>query len=133
MSHFTELEIAFLHSQRLGRLATVDADGAPHVVPLRFSYNAELDTIDLYGMGMARSKKFRDVARSGRAAFVADDAAGQWNIRGVEVRGRAEQVGSGGKAFDARVDDEFIRLFPVRIVGWGLDADPYHPNGRSVG
>src|SRR6478672_9053366 len=108
MSHFTELEIAFLKGQRLGRLATVDAAGSPHVVPLRFAYNADLDTIDLFGVGMARSKKYRDVAGGGRAAFVADDAGGQWNIRGVEVRGRAEQIASGGKAFDARVDDEFI-------------------------
>ena len=133
MSHFSDLEIAFLQSQRLGRLATVDADGAPHVVPLWFVYNAELDTIDLFGMGMARSKKYRDVARGGRAAFVADDAGGQWSIRGVEVRGRAVQVASGGKAFDERVDDAFIRIDPTRIVGWGLDADPYHPHGRNVG
>jgi hypothetical protein len=48
-------------------------------------------------------------------------------------RGRAEQIASGGKAFDARVDDEFIRIFPARIVGWGLDTDPYHPNGRNIG
>ena len=32
-----------------------------------------------------------------------------------------------------RFDDEFIRLFPARIVGWGLDTDPYHPHGRSAG
>lgn len=132
MSYFTDLEIAFLQSQRLGRLATVDGDGAPHVVPLRFAYNAEFDTIDLFGVGIAQSK-YRDVASGGRAAFVADDAGGQWSIRGVEVRGRAEQVVSGGKAFDARVDDEFLRIFPTRIIGWGLDADPYHPNGRNVG
>lgn len=133
MSHFTDQELAFLRSQRLGRLATVDAAGMPHVVPLTFRHNAELDTIDLFGMGMARSKKFRDVGRTGVAAFVVDDAQGQWRIRGVEVRGRAEVVAAGGKAIDARFDDEFIRLYPARIVGWGLDTDPYHPHGRSVG
>lgn len=132
MSRFTEQELAFLRSQRLGRLATVDATGMPHVVPLTFRHNAELDTIDLFGMGMAGSKKFRDAGRTGVAAFVVDDAQGQWRIRGVEVRGRAEVVVAGGKAIDARFDDAFIRLHPARIVGWGLDTDPYHPHGRSV-
>jgi pyridoxamine 5'-phosphate oxidase family protein len=124
MSHFTDLELAFLQSQRLGRLATVNAAGEPHVIPLTFRYNADLDTIDLFGMGMARSKKYRDVGRTGVAAFVVDDAEGQWRIRGVEVRGRAELVTSGAKAINERFDDEFIRLFPQRIVGWGLDTDP---------
>ncbi|MFN8536133.1 MAG: DUF559 domain-containing protein [Thermomicrobiales bacterium] len=81
MSNFTELELAFLHSQRLGRLATVNAAGEPHVVPLTFRHNAELDTLDLFGMGMAKSKKYRDVGRTGVAAFVVDDAEGQWRIR----------------------------------------------------
>lgn len=133
MSHFTEKELEYLQGQRLGRLATVNAAGAPHVVPLTFRYNAELDTIDLFGMGMARSKKYRDAGRTGLAAFVVDDAGGEWRIRGVEVRGRAEIVTSGAKAINERFDDEFIRLHPERIVGWGLDADPYHPHGRSVG
>ncbi len=133
MSHFTDQELAFLQGQRLGRLATVNAAGEPHVVPVRFCYNAELDTLDIFGMGIAQSKKYRDVGRTGRAAFVVDDAEGQWRIRGVEVRGRAEPIATGGKAFDPRVDNEFIRLFPARIVGWGLDTDPYHPHGRDVG
>ncbi len=133
MSRFTELELEFLQSQRLGRLATVNAAGEPHVVPLTFRYNAEHDTLDLFGMGMAKSKKYRDVGRTGVAAFVVDDAEGQWRIRGVEVRGGAELVTTGGKAISERLDDEFIRLIPKRIVGWGLDTDPYHPHSRSVG
>ena len=46
MSHFTPAEIEYLKSQRLGRLATVNSKGEPHVVPVSFRYNAELDTID---------------------------------------------------------------------------------------
>jgi pyridoxamine 5'-phosphate oxidase family protein len=63
---------------------------------------------------------------------VADDAGGEWHIQGVEVRGRAELVFAGGKEVNPRLDDEFIRLFPARIVGWGLDTDPYHPHSRGV-
>ena len=73
MSQSTPEEIAYLQSQPLGRLATVGANGDPHVVPVGFRYNPELDAIDIGGHGIARSTEFRDAARSGRAAFVVDD------------------------------------------------------------
>ena len=43
---FTPNEIEYLGGQRLGRLATVGADGEPHSVPVGFHYNAALGTID---------------------------------------------------------------------------------------
>ncbi len=48
MSVFTTKEIDYLNHQRLGRLATVDSDGNPHVVPVGFRHNLETDTIDIY-------------------------------------------------------------------------------------
>ncbi len=47
MSAFTEKEIEYLWGQRLGRLATVNGEGEPHVVPVGFRYNADLDAIDI--------------------------------------------------------------------------------------
>jgi nitroimidazol reductase NimA-like FMN-containing flavoprotein (pyridoxamine 5'-phosphate oxidase superfamily) len=41
MSVFTDAEIEYLESQRLGRLATVGHNGTPHVVPNAFRYNPE--------------------------------------------------------------------------------------------
>src|SRR5260221_10246445 len=49
MSLFTDEEIAYLHGQRLGRLATANTHGELHVTPVGFAYNAELDTIDIGG------------------------------------------------------------------------------------
>lgn len=49
MGVFTPAELTYLSEQRLGRLATLDAAGAPHVVPVSFRYNAELGTIDIGG------------------------------------------------------------------------------------
>jgi pyridoxamine 5'-phosphate oxidase family protein len=134
MSAFTPAEREYLLSQRLGRLATVNAAGEPHVVPIAFAYNAELDTIDIGGFGMGRSKKLRDARRNPLVAFVVDDVQPEPRlVRGVEVRGRAEVLDTGGKALGARCDDEFIRIWPARIVAWGIDTDPYHPNSRRVG
>jgi len=58
--------------RQLGRIATIGADGTPHVVPVSWIYNAAHDTIDVGGHEFERSKKFRDVARMGRAAIVID-------------------------------------------------------------
>lgn len=136
MSNFTPAEIAYLQSQRLGRLATVDAAGNPHVVPVSFRYNPELETIDVGGHGIARSKKYRDVAHSGRAAFVVDDLASvdPWRPRMLEVRGRAEVVATGGQEIMPAFDPELIRIFPRRIAEFGVAADliEYKVNSRTV-
>ena len=133
MSAFTETEIEYLSGQRLGRLATVDAEGRPHVVPVAFRYNEELDAVDIGGHNFAGSKKFRDVGKTGRAAFVVDDVLPPWRTRGVEVRGSAEVRSEGGKDIMENFAEEMIRIHPRRIVSWGVDSDAFSPHGRSVG
>lgn len=115
MSVFTESELRYLTGGRqLGRIATVGADGTPHVVPVAWIYNAVRDTIDVGGHELERSKKFRDVARSGRAAIVIDDlqSTDPWRPRAVEVRGRADAIA---------LPTPLIRIHPERIVSWGLE------------
>jgi pyridoxamine 5'-phosphate oxidase family protein len=133
MSAFTEKEIEYLNEQRLGRLATVDAEGNPHVVPVAFRYNEELDAVDIGGHNFAGSKKFRDVGKTGRAAFVVDDVLPPWRARGVEVRGRAEVRSEGGKEIMENFAEAMIRIHPRRIVSWGVDSDAFSPNSRSAG
>src|SRR5690349_12381008 len=115
MSVFSEAELAYLAGGRqLGRIATVGADGTPHVVPVAWIYNAARETIDVGGHELERTKKFRDVARSGRAAIVVDDLASTdpWMPRGIEVRGRGEAIA---------LPTPLIRIHPERIVSWGLE------------
>ncbi len=133
MSGFTQGEVDYLREQPLGRLATVNASGSPHVVPVAFRYNPELSVIDVGGHNLGQSKKFRDAAKTGRVAFVVDDVLPPWRARGVEIRGRAEVFGEGGGGVGPGFDDELIRIFPERIIGWGIDSDAYKPNARSVG
>ena len=133
MSAFTAEEIDYLQDRRLGRLATVNAAGVPHVVPVAFRYNGGLDAIDIGGHNLSRTKKFRDARDTGRAAFVVDDVLPPWRARGVEVRGRAEVLGEGGEEVGPGFDPEVIRIFPERIVAWGIDSDGYSRNARTVG
>jgi pyridoxamine 5'-phosphate oxidase family protein len=114
VSLFLEAELRYLAGGRqLGRLATVGADGTPHVVPVAWIYNAARDTIDVGGHELDRTKKFRDVARSGRAAIGIDDMASTdpWVPRGIEIRGRGEAIA---------LPTPLIRIHPERIVTWGL-------------
>ncbi len=115
MSVFTEAELRYLVGGRqLGRIATVGADGTPHVVPVAFIYNAVRDTIDIGGHELERTKKFRDVVQSGRVAIVIDDlqSTDPWRPRGIEIRGRGEAIA---------LPTPLIRIHPERIVSWGID------------
>jgi pyridoxamine 5'-phosphate oxidase family protein len=114
---FSAEELAYLREGRkLGRIATVGADGTPHVVPSGWVYNEELDTVDVTGRDVANTKKWRDVRRSGRAAIVIDDLASvdPWHPRAVEARGRAEAIDG---------PDALIRIHPERVVSWGLGPE----------
>ena len=86
MSEFTQKVIEYLEEQRLGRLATVDTAGLPHVVLVAFRLDRE-----------------------------------------------AGSIGKGGGGIGPGFADEFIRVHPERIVGWGIDSDAFRPNARSVG
>ena len=122
---FTPAEIAYLKSQRLGRIATVGPDAQPHVVPVGFQYNPERGTIDIGGHDFAKRKKFRDVQRNPRVAFVVDDLASvnPWRPRGIEIRGEAEVLTTGGKEIRPGFDPEIFRVKPKRIISWGLEAE----------
>lgn len=134
MSNFTPEEIAYLQSQRLGRLATVGANGQPHVVPTGFRYNPDQDTIDISGHDFAKRKKWRDVQENPRAAFVVDDLAtvNPWAPRGIEVRGDVEVLTTGGEEVGRGFDREMFRIWPRRIVSWGLNGPAFSSAGRSA-
>ena len=122
-SVFTQDELAYLHGERrLARIATVGKDGTPHVVPVGWTHNLERDTIDVTGNELDQTKKFRDVARTGRAAVVIDELASinPFRPRAIEVRGHAEAINE---------PRALIRLHPERIVSWGISA---HRNARTV-
>lgn len=119
----TSTEIAYLQSQRLGRLATVGSNGQPHVVPVAFRYNADLGTLDIGGHDFAKRKKFRDVQGNSHVAFVVDDvpSVNPWQARGIEIRGEAEVLKTGGQDILPGFDPEMFRIKPRRIISWGLE------------
>jgi pyridoxamine 5'-phosphate oxidase family protein len=123
MIELTPAQIEYLGSQPLGRVATTGADGRPHVVPTSFRHNRELGTIDIGGLHVATTKKYRDVRANPWAAIVVDDlvSTDPWTPRMLEIRGRAEAVATGGADLGPGFGDAFIRLHPEKVNSFGID------------
>lgn len=129
---FTQAELDYLRTQRLGRLATVAPDGTLQVSPTSFFLRPD-GTVDIGGAAMGQSKKFRNVAASGRAAFVIDDIASldPWTVRGVEIRGTAEALTDQEPPMRG-FSKELIRIHPRRIISWGLgESEHYRVNSHN--
>ncbi len=127
---FTEAELDFLRRMELCRLATVDAQCRPHVVPVCYVF---LDGA-FYIVTDPGTKKHRNLERNPYAALVVDVYKPN---RAVMVEGKVELLTSGEEfrrvselfyqKFEwARRDpwDEgeavLIKLIPERKVSWGL-------------
>lgn len=123
MARLTEAQLEFLAEHRLGRIATAGSDGKPHVVPTSFRYNPELGTVDVGGMRVAGTKKYRDVQKNPWAAIVIDDivTTDPFTPRMLEIRGRAEAVPEGGAELGPGFGGAFIRIHPKKINAFGID------------
>jgi PPOX class probable F420-dependent enzyme len=94
-------QTSFLLAQRVGRLATADARGDPHVVPVCFALEdaALYITIDEKPKRGPRTlKRLRNIAENPRVAFVADRYDEDWQRLGwVMLRGRGEMLDAGSE------------------------------------
>ena len=97
----SEREGRFLASRRVGHLATADARGTPHLVPVCFavSEGALYITIDQKPKGDFRAlKRLRNIAENPLAAFVVDRWDEDWSRLGwVMLRGPAEILAQGAE------------------------------------
>src|ERR1700722_4953175 len=117
----TEAERAYLQSQPLARLATVDGGGAPQNNPVGVFLDEETGDIIIGGHAMGASRKFRNVQRNGQVALVVDDLVSRdpWTVRGLEIRGAAVALEDVAPPvpFMAR---GVIRIPPLWVPRWGV-------------
>jgi|SRR5438445_10275143 len=119
---FTPAELDYLRGQRLGRLATIDASGAPQNNPVGFWIDEDIGTVVIGGLAMGKSRKFSNVKGNGQVALVVDDLASvdPWVVRGVEVRGTAEALEDADPPMRG-MSREVIRITPRWIGSWGIE------------
>ncbi|MBA3989674.1 MAG: pyridoxamine 5'-phosphate oxidase family protein [Propionibacteriales bacterium] len=116
-STLTDIEGRWLADppRSLARIATVDADGLPHVVPGGWSFDPMASEFVLGGRDVPATARARHVRASGVAAVVVDGLAPGpgWTPWALVVRGRA------------RVDEELgeIRVACDDVMSWGLDDE----------
>jgi pyridoxamine 5'-phosphate oxidase family protein len=120
----TKPERAYLQSQPLARLATVDAKGAPQNNPVGAFLDDETGDIIIGGHAMGASRKFRNVQRNRQVALVVDDLVSRdpWTVRGLEIRGTAVAL----EDVDPPVpfmSREVIRITPTWVTSWGVDPE----------
>ncbi|MFI6531200.1 PPOX class F420-dependent oxidoreductase [Nonomuraea sp. NPDC050547] len=132
---FTDEERAYLRSQSLARLATLDAGDQPDVMPVAYEFDGTHVWVG-GGQSVVATRKFRNVA-AGRAkvALVVDDLPSfdPFVARGIRVYGMAEQpfertgmVGPG----------VYLRVTPTISWSWNLAGEPvgesWYPSRRAV-
>ena len=133
---FTAEEIAYLASQPLARLATVDPDDQPDAVPVAFELDGNVIWVGGAGESVLGTRKFRNVAAGRvRVALVVDDLVSldPFVARGIRVYGEAagpvERVGLVGPGY-------YLRVTPTVSWSWNLAGEPagdtWYPSRRTV-
>jgi PPOX class probable F420-dependent enzyme len=96
----TETEIAFVHAQKVARLATADADGHPHIVPVCYAFDGSrfYTPLDEKPKRVDESKlrRVRNIEARHEASLLIDQYDDDWSRLGyVLVYGPAGLLQSG--------------------------------------
>ena len=120
----TDQQRRFLIGQRVARLATADAAGQPHVVPICYALrgNTVYFTIDEKPKKKpgARLKRLANLRENPSAALVVDRYDEDWSrLAWVMVQGRAEvlEAGSEHDLAQASLRARYPQLATMRIEG----------------
>ncbi len=130
---------AFITRGRVGRLATADASGAPHVVPVCYAFDGEYiySALDLKPKRVAarRLKRVRNILENPRVALVIDEYSEDWDrLTYVLIQGTATLLEGGEEQRRAvallrrkypqykrllEEDALVLKLTPCKVVSWG--------------
>lgn len=137
-AELTPEQVAFLHAHRVGHLATVDAHGRPHNVPVCFAVSGGRLYIAIDEKPKraepAELRRVRNVRANPAVCLVVDDYDDDWSrLAWLQVRGEAALVADTGEraAALAALRDRYpqyrtmalesrplLGITPVRVVAW---------------
>jgi coenzyme F420-0:L-glutamate ligase / coenzyme F420-1:gamma-L-glutamate ligase len=134
--------LAKLQKARIARLATLDAQGRPHIVPVCFAYDGSVfyTAVDRKPKSVPPEKlaRLRHIAAAPQVALLVDEYSEDWaRLWFILVRGQANLIASSAHQERAeairRLKDKYpqyasgmladdapvVRITPERISWWG--------------
>ena len=135
-----QAEVAFVHAQRVARLATSDADGHPHVVPICYAFDGERFYTPLdekpKSVEAKELRRVRNIEARHEASLLIDQYDDDWSRLGyVLVHGRADLLSPVDPAHAqalvllrerypqyrsmALETRQVIAITPDRVTSWG--------------
>lgn len=119
---FTEGEKAFIQSQQIARISTVDSDRQPDVSPVSFIF--EDNCFYIGGKMNSTTRKYKNVAAGNlKAALVLDDVISEdpWRARGLKVFGAAEVV----QRPQDYAKEPWLKITPTVHWSWGIEEEVF--------
>ena len=144
MTQLTSSQSQLLTIARIGHLATADATGAPHVIPVCFAFDGQA----IYSVldqkpkrtSVTRLRRVRNIQDNRKVALVVDYYEDDWaRLWYILVSGEAELLQAGDEQaravrllrdkypqYQAMAIDRnpVIKITPTRVVAWGSGAIP---------
>ena len=119
---YTDKELAFIESQDIARIATVDTDGQPDNSPVSFTF--EDNCFYIGGRVNSTTRKYKNVANGHtKVSLVLDDVTSQepWHARGVKISGVAEVV----ERPQDYAKEPWLKITPSIHWSWGIEAEVF--------
>jgi PPOX class probable F420-dependent enzyme len=102
VARLTEAQTAFLSGRRVGRLATADAEGRPHVIPVCYACDGDAIYIAIDAkpkrVAPAQLKRLANIRQNPKVALIVDDYSEDWTrLAYLMIRGEATILESGAE------------------------------------
>jgi PPOX class probable F420-dependent enzyme len=103
----TDWEYTFISEQRVARLATVDADGQPSVIPIVYAFDGAVLFTPLDAkpkrVAVTQLQRVRNIQANPRVAVIIDSYSEDWGqLAWVHARGQARII-TGGDEYAAGI------------------------------
>ena len=137
----TKAEADFVQTQRVGRLATADADGNPHVIPVCYAFDGTHFYIPLdekpKRVSESKLRRVRNIVARPQVALVIDQYSDDWTQLGyLLIHGHAALIPPEATAIHAQAllllreryqqyqsmaleKSSVIAITPTQVISWG--------------
>jgi pyridoxamine 5'-phosphate oxidase family protein len=119
---FSDLEVQYMKSQPLARIATASPEGVPEVSPVGFQYEDGHIYVGSHDQKIFfMTKRYHNVkSGNNHISIVIDDLVSMnpWKVRGIKIIGDAEIVTHNGIFGPGK----YLRITPKTSRSWGVEA-----------